>query len=151
MKCIKLSSELIKRIQSHGEKCYPEEGAGFLLGRVDSNESEVHEIIPIMNAREKTNRHNRYLITPEDMLSGEQTAIEFGLDVIGVFHSHPDHPEYPSEFDREWALPWYSYLITSVQDGMAKGSRSWKLLEDHSAFEEEKVIVLSERVKTFES
>jgi len=141
---------MLNRIQSHVEKWYPEEGAGFLLGRVDGNQSVVYEILPIMNAREKADRHNRYLITAEDMLSGEQSAIKLGLDIIGVFHSHPDHPEYPSEFDREWALPWYSYLITSVQGGVVEKSRSWKLLEDRSAFEEEKIIILSEMINSSE-
>ncbi len=67
--------------------------------------------------REDTARHNRYLITPQDMLAGEIEADRLGLDVVGVFHSHPDHPNLPSEFDREWALPWFSYLITSVIAG----------------------------------
>jgi len=61
-----------------------------------------------------------------------------------VFHSHPDHPNRPSEFDREWAMPWFSYLITSVQAGRAVESRSWLLAEDRRGFEEESVIVLSE-------
>jgi proteasome lid subunit RPN8/RPN11 len=92
------------------------------------------------NAREKTARHNRYLLTPLDYLHGEQEASRLGLDVIGVFHSHPDHPNRPSEFDREWAMPWLSYVITSVQTGKAKESRSWLLSEDRTEFIEEKII-----------
>jgi proteasome lid subunit RPN8/RPN11 len=62
-----------------------------------------------------------------------------GVDVLGVFHSHPDHPNQPSEFDREWAMPWFSYIITSVQAGKAAGSRSWLLQEDRSKFIEEEI------------
>ena len=74
------------------------------------------------------------------MLRGENDASRLGLDVIGVFHSPPDHPNRPSEFDREWALPWYSYVITSVQSGNAVESRSWRLCEDRSAFNEEQIL-----------
>jgi proteasome lid subunit RPN8/RPN11 len=62
--------------------------------------------------------------------------------VIGVFHSHPDHPNQPSEFDRQWALPWFSYLITSIEKGTAVGSRSWRLEDDRTGFEEEEIIVI---------
>jgi proteasome lid subunit RPN8/RPN11 len=78
------------------------------------------------------------------MLRGEQEALRLGLDVVGVFHSHPDHPNRPSDFDREWALPWYSYVITSVQAGQAVESLSWRLEEDRSAFIEEQIQVTGE-------
>jgi proteasome lid subunit RPN8/RPN11 len=116
----------------------------LLFGAVDGDGRRVEAILPIHNAREETARHNRYLITAEDMLRGEQEAMRRGLDVIGVYHSHPDHPNRPSEFDREWALPWYSYVITSVQSGKADGSRSWRLSEDRSLFEEEQIQVTSD-------
>jgi proteasome lid subunit RPN8/RPN11 len=63
---------------------------------------------------------------------------------LGVFHSHPDHPNRPSEFDREWAMPWLSYIITSVQDGKTVESRSWLLSEDRSQFVEEVIMVEKE-------
>ncbi|HWQ84858.1 MAG TPA: M67 family metallopeptidase, partial [Anaerolineales bacterium] len=102
---------------------------------------QVETILALTNARENTARHNRYLITPQDMLLGEREAMRQGLDIVGVFHSHPDHPDQPSEFDREWALPWYSYLITSVARGTAQGSRSWRLQDDRSQFVEEKLAI----------
>jgi proteasome lid subunit RPN8/RPN11 len=67
-----------------------------------------------------------------------------GLDVLGVFHSHPDHPNQPSEFDRQWAWPNFSYLITSVVQGVAVESRSWRLNEDRANFSEEKVEVIEQ-------
>ncbi len=134
-----LSTELIERIHAHGEQAYPEEGAGLLLGLDRSGNRQVVEILPLTNSREDNARHNRYLITPLDMLEGEKEAIRLGLDVIGVFHSHPDHPNRPSEFDREWAMPWFSYLITSVHQGKAQESRSWRLQDDRSEFIEERL------------
>jgi proteasome lid subunit RPN8/RPN11 len=134
-------------IHKHGETAYPEEGAGLLLGFVDGERREVSAILEMTNAREDTARHNRYLLTAQDMLRGEQEAIHLGLDVIGIFHSHPDHPNRPSEFDREWALPWYSYVITSVMAGKAVESRSWRLSEDRSQFFEEAIEVISLNVK----
>lgn len=141
MSALELSQELLKRIHVHGEAAYPEEGAGFLLGS-EGESKRVIEILPLSNAREDEARHNRYLIAPEDYLNAEVTADKLGLSLIGVFHSHPDHPNRPSEFDREWAQPFFSYVITSVQSGRAVESRSWRLVEDRSQFVEEKIQTL---------
>lgn len=141
MSALELSQELLKRIHVHGEAAYPEEGAGFLLGS-EGESKRVVEILPLSNAREDEARHNRYLIAPEDYLNAEVTADKLGLSLIGVFHSHPDHPNRPSEFDREWAQPFFSYVITSVQSGRAVESRSWRLVEDRSQFVEEKIQTL---------
>jgi len=139
---LEISRAILNRIYAHGEAAYPEEGAGFLLGTIDGDQRQVAAILPLENAREDSARHNRYLLTPQDYLRGEQHAAGLGLDVLGVFHSHPDHPNQPSEFDRQWAMPWFSYVITSVEGGFAVGSRSWRLSEDRSAFEEESIRVL---------
>ena len=136
---LEIASEVLKQIHVHGEKAYPEEGAGFLLGTVDGEWRQVTAILELTNAREDAARHNRYLLTPQDYLRGEQEADRLALDVLGVFHSHPDHPSQPSEFDRQWAMPWFSYVITSVQAGRAAESRSWRLVEDRSQFVEEKI------------
>ncbi|HEX7976483.1 MAG TPA: M67 family metallopeptidase [Anaerolineales bacterium] len=139
---LEIPADVLRQIHAHEEAAYPEEGAGLLLGQEDGLGRRVAAgIVAFPNAREDAARHNRYLITPQDMLRGEQEAIRRGLDVLGVFHSHPDHPDRPSEFDREWALPWFSYLITSVQSGRAVQSRSWRLLDDRSAFEEENLVL----------
>lgn len=135
---VKLSKEILDEIHVHGEQAYPEEGAGFLLGS-DGEERAVQSIFPLVNSREDTARHNRYLITADDYLKAEMEAERRGLDLIGVFHSHPDHPDRPSEFDREWAQPYFSYIITSVQSGKALESRSWRLVDDRSQFVEEKI------------
>ena len=134
---LSISHELLARIHKNGEEAYPEEGAGFLIGR----DGKVEQIFPLPNAREDTARHNRYLITPEDYLKAELTADKLGLSLIGVFHSHPDHPNRPSDFDRDWAQPFFSYIITSVNEGKAIESRSWRLLEDRSKFVEEEISI----------
>ena len=130
-----ISKDLLGQIHAHGEKAYPEEGAGFLIG----SDGKVENILPLENAREDGARHNRFLITPEDYLKAELAADKLGLSLIGVFHSHPDHPNRPSEYDREWAQPFFSYIITTVSQGKAIESRSWRLLEDRSRFEEEEI------------
>jgi proteasome lid subunit RPN8/RPN11 len=143
-----LSQSILDEIHANGAAAYPEEGAGLLLGHSDGERREVAAILALSNAREETARHNRYLITPQDMLHGEQEAGRLGLDVIGVFHSHPDHPDRPSEFDREWALPWFSYVITAVQSGQAVESRSWLLREDRSEFMEEEIRVIEKEERS---
>ena len=137
---LSLSEEVLARIHAHGEEAYPEEGAGFLLGADSANgQRAVTSIFPLTNSREDEARHNRYLITPEDYLKAELTADKLGLSLIGVFHSHPDHPNRPSEFDRLWAQPFFSYIITSINEGQAVESRSWRLTEDRTKFDEEEI------------
>ena len=140
---LELSQDILDQIHAHGEAAYPEEGAGFLLGRASGERRQVTALLELANAREDAARHNRYLLTPLDYLRGEAEATRLGLDVLGVFHSHPDHPDRPSEFDREWAMPWFSYVITSVQSGQAVESRSWRLAEDRSTFVEEVILIQS--------
>jgi proteasome lid subunit RPN8/RPN11 len=133
-----ISKELLDQAHAHVEKAYPEEGAGFLIG----NEGKVENILPLENSREEGTRHNRFLITPEDYLQAELTADRLGLHLIGVFHSHPDCPNVPSDYDREWAQPFFSYIITRVDSGKAVNSRSWRLVEDRSRFDEETIQVV---------
>ena len=128
-------NRLIAQINAHVEKAYPEEGAGFLVG----DEGEVKEILPLSNAREDAARNNRFLITPEDYLKAELKADGLGLSLIGVFHSHPDCPNVPSEYDREWAQPFFSYIITRVDEGKSVSHRSWRLVEDRSKYDEEEI------------
>ena len=134
-----VTQEILARVHGNGEQAYPEEGAGLLVGVRMGEEKRVVTLLPLANTREDASRHNRYLLDPQDYLKGEMEAARLGLDVLGVFHSHPDHPSRPSEFDREWAMPWFSYVITSIQQGKAVESRSWLLAEDRSTFLEETI------------
>jgi len=126
---------VLKQISDHVEDSYPEEGTGFLIGV----QGEVRSILPLSNAREDEARHNRFLITPKDYLRAEIEADSLGLSLIGVFHSHPDCPNVPSEYDREWAQPFFSYMITRVDQGRAVDHRSWRLVEDRSKYDEEEI------------
>ncbi len=137
---IQIPIHILKQINQHGEQAYPEEGAGLMLGQDDNGFRRVTTLFFLDNAREQTARHNRYLITAEDMFKGEKEAERLGLTILGIFHSHPDHPNQPSEFDREYAIPWYSYLITSVSKGQAVESKSWRLTDDRSAFLSEEIV-----------
>jgi proteasome lid subunit RPN8/RPN11 len=132
-----LSNELMDKIHAHGEDSYPDEGAGLLLGSSYGDSRRVDAVLELTNSREDTARHNRYLITAQDMMRGEREAVRLGLDIIGIFHSHPDHPNYPSDYDLEWALPWFSYIITNIVGGKAIESRSWRLTDDRENFAEE--------------
>jgi proteasome lid subunit RPN8/RPN11 len=141
---ISLPPELLHKIRKHAEEAYPEEGAGLLLGHHDGETRFVESILPLQNTFAVEQRHHRYMITPEEMILAEEQADDMGLDIIGVFHSHPNHPAQPSEFDRERALPWYSYLISSVHEQGALESRSWRLSDDRT-FTEEKLLIEQKR------
>lgn len=134
---LSISKELLARINAHLEAAYPDEGAGFLLGEED----EVKGILTLTNAREDSARHNRFLITAEEYMKAEVKADSLTLSLIGVFHSHPDCPNVPSEYDREWAQPFFSYIITRVDNGKAISHRSWKLTEDRSKYDEEEISI----------
>ena len=132
---LKITTDILDEMSKHVEAAYPEEGAGFLIGV----EGEVQQILSLPNAREDEARHNRFLFTPEDYLKAELKADSLGLDLIGVFHSHPDCPNVPSEYDREWAQPFFSYIITRVDQGKVVSHRSWRLVEDRTKYEEEEI------------
>ncbi len=143
---IELSPADLARIRAHGEAAYPEECCGILVGRTgkaaDGNGAVLARVVRLVgaeNEREDESRHNRYLIPPEVILRTERAARADGLDVVGYYHSHPDHPSRPSDFDRDHAWPGYSYLIVSVRKGRARDERSWRLSDDRSRFDEEPI------------
>jgi proteasome lid subunit RPN8/RPN11 len=137
---IKLSAAALRAIEAQGEAAYPNEGAGFMLGRTSGDAVIVESLLPLDNKREREAQHNRYELTPQDFDQAEQAADDQGLELVGVFHSHPDHPAQPSEFDRDHALPNFSYLITKIAGGKAQATRAWRLRDDHAAFDEEELI-----------
>ena len=137
---IQLSLELEKNIRNDGETAYPNECCGVLIGEVDNEGIKtVKSTLTIDNAREDGEQYHRFLITPEDMMKAEQTARSMKLDVIGFYHSHPDHPSAPSGYDKDHALPFYSYVIVSVDNGKAQVLTSWELADDRSDFTQEKI------------
>ncbi|BCS32461.1 hypothetical protein TBR22_A16760 [Luteitalea sp. TBR-22] len=127
-------------IAAHAVEAHPEECCGLMLGTFDDGgDRVVRELLPISNARESEARHNRFLIGPMEMLKGEREARARGLDVVGIYHSHPDVPAVPSQFDLDHAWPVYSYVIVTSHADSTGDLRSWQLREDRSGFDEEQV------------
>jgi proteasome lid subunit RPN8/RPN11 len=141
---IRLGAILREEIERHAEREYPRECCGLLVGRiVDGGRTRVvHATYPVANIfAEEGERHHRMAIEPLDYARAERRYAGEGLGVVGNYHSHPDHPAVPSQFDLEHLAPWptMSYVVVSVREGRAAGLRSWELLEDRSRFEEEEV------------
>ncbi|MEO8072226.1 MAG: M67 family metallopeptidase [Acidobacteriota bacterium] len=137
---ISISEELIEQIKAHGERTYPHECGGMLIGHFDPEKGkQIVEILPMENAMEESQQHNRVLILPKDVLRAERFAREKELDVVGYYHSHPDDKAVPSQFDLDHALPVWSYIIVSVLQGKAVVARSWQMENDRSKFNEEEI------------
>lgn len=135
-----ISKPLLDEITRHVEGTYPNEGGGLLIGRVADDGAKVLEEVKVFaNQREIEEQYHRILITDRLVKEAEDYADGKGAVLIGFFHSHPDQPARPSEFDREHALPWWSYVIVSVQQGAAADVLSWQLRDDRSAFDEERI------------
>lgn len=136
---IKLTGEHIEQIKQHGERAYPEECGGLLLGAMEDGVRVIREVLPLENVRQDS-RHNRVELSPLDYARAEREASKRGLGVWGYYHSHPNHPAVPSGFDLEHApfIEW-SYLIVAVREGRAEEVRAWTVREDRSQFDEEEM------------
>jgi proteasome lid subunit RPN8/RPN11 len=141
---LKMSADIAQKIRQHGADTYPHECCGALLGRdnVDGDTTtvgvqlplrEVAALYPLINRRDDSPR-NRFSVTAEDVREAEKVARDKNLDVVGWYHSHPDHPAKPSQYDREHAWPWYSYVIVSVANGKPADMTSWRLNDDRSDY-----------------
>ena len=136
---VRLGADARAVVEAAARRRYPEESCGGLLGRVEEGgRRSVVLAVPARN-RSPGDRGRRYLLDPGDVLAMQATADERGLEVLGFFHSHPDHPAEPSETDRTRAWPWYSYLIVSVIEGEPGSIRSWRLAREGGDFREEVV------------
>ncbi len=135
---LKIREELLRRIQAHGIETYPHECCGALLGRDGDSSREVLDLLPLENRRNDSPR-NRFELAPGDVLLAEKTARQNNIELLGWYHSHPDAPARPSEFDREHAWPWYSYIIVSVQQREPRDTTSWRLRDDRSAYDCESI------------
>jgi proteasome lid subunit RPN8/RPN11 len=140
---LRINESLTERIRAHATQSYPYECCGAMLGAEANEEREVQDLVPLDNQRQDSPR-NRFLVRPEDVIRVDKAARERGLEVLGWYHSHPDAPARPSEFDREHAWPWYSYLIVSVEAAQPRRMASWRLTEDRSRFESEEIVAQSE-------
>jgi proteasome lid subunit RPN8/RPN11 len=130
--------EMMRRIRAHGVDTYPHECCGALLGRDGDGKREVIELVPLANRRDDSPR-NRFEVMADDVRLAEKTAHEKRLELVGWYHSHPDSPARPSEYDRDHAWPWYSYVIVSVEKGVARDMTSWRLRDDRARYEREEI------------
>jgi proteasome lid subunit RPN8/RPN11 len=138
---IELTEGQLAEMRRHGERDYPFECCGLMLGRLESDGRKVvTETYAISNAREEEAKRNRFLIRPEELMRGEKYGRGKGLDVVGFYHSHPDERAVPSKYDLEHAWPTYSYIVVSVEQGRAVDLRSWEMEPDRSRFNEEEIV-----------
>jgi len=155
---IKLNQSHVKAVSEHGARDYPSECCGMLLGRAEGDDKQVSEVVALKNLRHDAARaqellpldspdretdRNRFLIDPLEQLKVEKAARARGLDVLGYYHSHPDHPARPSNYDREHAWPWYSYIILSVEKGTPADLTSWVLSDNREGFDPEVVEIMN--------
>jgi len=155
---LSLSSRHLEAIRQHGARDYPNECCGILLGNADGGNKNAQEVVPLKNLRRdparaqellplaepgRESERNRFLIDPLEQLRVEKEARARHLDVLGYYHSHPDHPARPSEYDRNHAWPWYSYVIVSVEGGEPKDLTSWVLSDDRSRLDPEPIEVVN--------
>ena len=140
---ITISETLLHEIRAHGVKDYPYECCGLLLGRYGADGKVVTETYPISNAREESAKRNRFLIEPVELMRGERYAREHDLEVVGFYHSHPDSPAVPSQYDLEHAWPTYSYIIVKTLPDESTDLFSWEQEPDRSKFNPEEIRVVS--------
>jgi len=129
-----LTNLLQQQIFEQMEATFPNEGGGFLLGIGTGADRQIEAVIQIENVFETEEQYHRYAMTPQNWMKIEDEADGRGLSVLGYYHSHPNHPAIPSEFDREHALPNFVYIITSVMEGKAAEMLAWQLAANRDTF-----------------
>jgi proteasome lid subunit RPN8/RPN11 len=126
-----ITSGVDAAIRIHGQQTYPHECCGALIGR----DGFVTAVVALPNTTEEGPRR-RFLVRPSDYQLSERRATELGGELLGFYHSHPDHPARPSQYDLDHAWPTFAYIIVAVADGAAGDMTVWYLQEDRSRFEE---------------
>jgi proteasome lid subunit RPN8/RPN11 len=129
---LRLAAGVADAIRRHGVETYPHECCGALYGR----DGEVARTLALPNTTGEGPRR-RFLVRPDDYRTAEQQALVLGLELVGFYHSHPDHPARPSQYDLDHAWPFFSYIIVSVREGTPEEMTSWRLRDDRSAFDQE--------------
>ena len=146
-----LTTNFARQIESEGARAYPNECCGILYGRdvtdADGNMRRIVERLePVKNEFEAGEQYHRFSISPKQLMQAEKTAAANNHLVLGFYHSHPDHPARPSEYDRQHAWPFYSYIIVSIAKGEPVDMTSWLLNEQTETFSREDIVEQSEVV-----
>jgi len=126
-----ITAEVDRAIRAHGEETYPHECCGALIGRA----THADAVVPLPNTTEEGPRR-RFLVRPSDYRDAERRASELGAELLGFYHSHPDHPARPSQYDLDHAWPTFAYIIVAVSERVATDMTVWFLTDDRSRFEE---------------
>jgi len=129
---LQLNARVDAAIRAHGAETYPNECCGALIGR----DGVITETLALPNMTDEGPR-TRFRVTPKDYREAERRASDAGGELLGFYHSHPDHPARPSQYDLDHAWPFFSYVIVSVREGVSGDMTSWRLREDRSAFDQE--------------
>ena len=151
-----ISHKQLQIITSHGEKTYPEECCGLILGEITPEGKVVRQVWQTENSWEPSqelllygetgvnqgSKRNRFSIAPETMLKAQKVARQKNLTVIGIYHSHPEHPATPSPYDRAIAWEQYSYIIVSISQGKVAEINSW-LLDQKRQFCQEQILIIN--------
>lgn len=129
------------RVCQHSERGYPDEVCGLLIGQWQGGETLVREVVPVENVWEQGDeRRRRFRISPQTFMQAETRAREAGMEIVGFYHSHPDSEPRPSETDREFAWPTYTYVIQGVYKGIALDLRAWVLNRDALGYDEQQIV-----------
>ncbi|BDI33198.1 hypothetical protein CCAX7_52490 [Capsulimonas corticalis] len=136
------TTALDAEMRAHAQRDYPHECCGFLIGKPGAEGVAVHEVRAADNTRQDSPR-NRFEIDPGELMRVDKAARAAGLSVVGFYHSHPDAPASPSEFDREHAWQGYCYIIVSVLSGQPAEMNNWLLLDDHSGYTQDAVRIVN--------
>jgi proteasome lid subunit RPN8/RPN11 len=136
---LRISQSLLEEIYSHGIETYPDECCGLLLGIPEGETRTVRKIFRAENLNKERSR-DRYELNQKDFLKADREAGNAGLEIIGIYHSHPDHPSRASETDRQKAHEGYSYLIVAIHQGRFYSKNSW-VLDSQEQFQEEEIII----------
>ena len=138
---LKIGAGDVGHIHDHANETYPEECSGVIVGMDVGEIKIVVDVWRAENTFEEDERGHRFLIDPKEYIAFEKQARVRDMDILGVYHSHPDHPAEPSDYDREHAWPSWSYVIASVSGNGVEDVRSWILKDDRSGYEEEPILV----------
>jgi proteasome lid subunit RPN8/RPN11 len=134
-----LSEELYREIETEGVRAFPNECCGVMVGRDVAGSRIVDRLQVLTNSFEAEEQYHRFRLDPKEYIAVEKAAGEEGKLVLGFYHSHPDHPARPSEYDRAHAWPFYSYAIISIMAGKPADMTSWLLDEATEQFVKEEI------------
>lgn len=142
---IDIPQAAVRTIEDHAREAFPEECCGFLIGAAQ----EPRRVVEARRAKNVAaeDRSRRYRIDPLELLHADKAARERGLDLVGIYHSHPNHPAAPSEFDRSHAASWFTYVILGVQDGEPAELTAWRFDDSTQRFESEEIRIQSGRAR----